>query len=319
MRIVFMGTPQFAVPALEAIVAAGHQVVAVYTQPPRPAGRGMAARQSPVQACASRTGLPVVMPASLRTEDAQRTFLAHGADVAVVVAYGLILPQRVLDAPRYGCLNLHASLLPRWRGAAPIQRAIMAGDTLTAATVMRMEAGLDAGPVCTVQGVPIGPDTTAGELHDTLAAEGAALMVDALERLARDTLTCEPQALDGVTYAAKLQPAEQAIDFAAGAQQVHDQIRGLSPAPGAWFAVAASPEEAREAARGERLKVLRARRAAGHGPPGTVLGNNEGLIVACGTGAVELLELQRPGKRPMPAADVLRGFPLPTGIRLAGR
>jgi methionyl-tRNA formyltransferase len=320
LRIVFMGTPDFAVPALEAIVAAGHQVVAVYTQPPRPAGRGMAARQSPVHICASRRGLPVHAPATLRGEEPQRTFVSHGADAGVVVAYGLILPGPVLRAPRYGCLNLHASLLPRWRGAAPIQRAIMAGDAVTGACVMRMEEGLDTGPVCAVHKIAIGPDMTAGELHDALARDGAALMVAALQSLARGALTCTAQPGEGVTYAAKLGAGEQAIDFARSAREVHDHVRGLSPFPGAWFAVRSAHKERDGDAGANRIKVLRSRLAEGlPGAPGTVLSDKPGLVVACGSGAVELLELQRPGKRPMPAAEVLRGFPLPPGTRLGGR
>jgi methionyl-tRNA formyltransferase len=319
MRVVFMGTPDFAVPTLAAIVAAGHQVVAAYTQPPRPAGRGMGERKSPVHAWAETAGIPVATPATLRDAAQHHAFAALGADVGVVVAYGLILPREVLDAPRHGCLNLHASLLPRWRGAAPIQRAIMAGDDVTAATVMRMETGLDTGAVCAVQQVAIGRDTTAGELHDALAVQGAALMVGALDRLARGALVCTPQGTEGVTYAAKLDAAETAIDFARDARQVHDHIRGLAPVPGAWFSVHASRDGARPRAQQERIKVLRSRPVEGSGAPGTVLGDLPGLTVACGTGAVRLLELQRPGKRPMPADVLLRGFPLPPGSRLEGR
>jgi methionyl-tRNA formyltransferase len=319
MRVVFMGTPDFALPTLEAILAAGHPVAAVYTQPPRPAGRGMDERKSPVHARAEQAGIPVWTPDSLKGEAEQQAFAALGADVAVVVAYGLILPRKVLDAPRHGCLNLHASLLPRWRGAAPIQRAIMAGDAVTAATVMRMEAGLDTGPVCLVCKVPIGPDITAGELHDALAADGAALMAEALGRLEQGGLDCRPQSADGVTYAAKLEPAEQAIDFTVSARQVHDHIRGLSPAPGAWFSAPAARQGGGKGAREERIKVLRSRPVQGQGEPGVVLGQVPGLVVACGQGAVECIELQRPGKRPMPAADLLRGFALPPGTRLGGR
>lgn len=319
MRVVFMGTPDFALPTLDAILAAGHQVVAAYAQPPRPAGRGMGERKSPVHARAEQSGIPVSTPVSLKGDAEQQAFATLGADVAVVVAYGLILPRKVLDAPKHGCLNLHASLLPRWRGAAPIQRAIMAGDAVTAATVMRMEAGLDTGPVCLERKVPIGPDVTAGELHDALATAGAALMVEALGCLAQGALTCTPQSADGVTYAAKLESAEQAIDFAAGARRVHDHIRALSPAPGAWFSVPAAREGGGKGAREERIKVLRSRPVEGQGEFGVVLGHVPGLVVACGEGAVELIELQRPGKRPMPAADLLRGFALPAGTRLGGR
>ena len=250
MRVVFMGTPDFAVPTLAGILAAGHAVAAVYTQPPRPAGRGMAERKSPVQLLAERHGLPVLAPVTLKPEAEAHAFAAHRADVAVVVAYGLILPPPVLAAPREGCLNLHASALPRWRGAAPIQRAIMAGDAETAATVMRMEAGLDTGPVCRMERVPIGADTTAGELHDVLAERGAALMVRALAELERGQLHCTPQPADGVTYAAKIDKGETRIDFTKPAREVHNCVRGLSPAPGAWF-------EATHEGRKERIKLLR--------------------------------------------------------------
>ncbi len=305
LRVVFMGTPDFSVPTLAAIVAAGQEVVAVYTQPPRAAGRGMDVRKSPVHRFAERAGLPVLSPAGMKGEAEQTAFAAHGADAAVVVAYGLILPTAVLQAPRHGCFNLHASDLPRWRGAAPIQRAIMAGDRETAACVMRMTAGLDTGPVCLRTPVPIPPDMSAGELHDVLAADGAQLMVNALAALASGTLNCVPQAAAGVTYAAKISNTDTQIDFTRTAQQVHDHVRGLSPAPSAWFAHGT----------GERIRVLRARLAAGTGAAGTVL--DAALTVACGTGAVQLLELQRAGKRPMPAADFLRGYPLPPGTRLA--
>jgi methionyl-tRNA formyltransferase len=307
MRIVFMGTPDFAVPTLAAVLAAGHRVAAVYTRAPRPAGRGMAERKSPVHLYADGAGLPVLAPRSLRDAAGQRAFAAHGADVGVVVAYGLILPRPVLDAPRHGCLNLHASALPRWRGAAPIARAIMAGDAATAAAIMRMEEGLDTGSVCLAAPVPIGADTTAGELHDALAERGAALMVQALAGIERGTLTCAPQPDVGVTYAAKIDKAETGIDFTRPAGEVHNHVRGLSPFPGAWFAAG----ETRE-----RIKVLRTRLAPGSGAPGTVL--DRPLTIACGEGALQLLELQRAGKRPMAAAEFLRGFPLPPGTLLAG-
>ncbi len=305
MRIVFMGTPDFAVPTLSALLGAGHQVAAVYTRAPRPAGRGMGERKSPIHAYADATGLPVLTPASLRDEAQQGTFARHGADVAVVVAYGLILPCAVLAAPRSGCINLHASALPRWRGAAPIERAIMAGDAATAATIMRMDEGLDTGAVCLAEPMPIGPDMTAGELHDALAERGAILMAQALAEIGRGTLSCVPQPDEGVTYAAKINKAETGIDFTHPAHGVHNHVRGLSPFPGAWFAVG---EKA------ERIKVLRTRIASGSGAPGTVLDATP--TVACGEGAVELVELQRAGKRPMPAAELMRGFPLPTGMRL---
>jgi methionyl-tRNA formyltransferase len=309
MRIVFMGTPDFAVPTLAAILAAGHQVAAVYTRAPRPAGRGLEERKSPVHTFADRAGLPVLTPRSLREEAQQQAFAAHRPDVGVVVAYGLILPRPVLEAPRSGCLNLHASALPRWRGAAPIARAIMAGDAATAATIMRMDEGLDTGPVCLAEPVPIGPDTMAGELHDVLAERGARLMVQALVDMERGALACVPQADTGVTYAAKLDKSETGIDFTRPAAEVHNHVRGLSPFPGAWFAAGGD--------RPERIKVLRTRLAPGAGPPGTVL-DAAALTVACGKGAVELVELQRAGKRPMAAAELVRGFPLRPGMRLGG-
>lgn len=305
MRIVFMGTPDFAVPTLSALLAAGHRIAAVYTRAPRPAGRGMGERKSPVHTCAEAAGLAVLTPRSLRDKAQQETFAGHRADVGVVVAYGLILPRPVLEAPGNGCLNLHASALPRWRGAAPIQRAVMAGDAATAATIMRMEEGLDTGPVCLAEPVPIGADMTAGELHDVLAERGAALMVQALAEMERGRLPCVPQPVEGVTYAAKIDKAETGIDFARPAREVHNHVRGLSPFPGAWFAAGE---------KGERIKVLRTRIAPGSGAPGTVL--DAALTVACGEGALQLLELQRAGKRPMQAAELLRGFPLRPGTRL---
>jgi len=307
LRIVFMGTPDFAVPTLAEIVGAGHDVVAVYSQPPRAAGRGMAARKSPVHTFAETADIPVFTPATFKDAAEQAVFAAHGADAAVVVAYGLLLPNGVLEAPRLGCFNLHASALPRWRGAAPIQRAIMAGDAETGVMVMRMEQGLDTGPVCLGEHVAIGGDETAGELHDVLAARGASLMVRALSALERGSLDCQPQPEDGVTYARKIEKAEARIDFSRPAHDVHNLIRGLSPFPGAWFE--AGPQGKRE-----RFKVLRARLADGTGTPGEVL--DDALTVACGTGAVRLVELQRAGKRPMPAAEVLRGFAIPPGTRL---
>ena len=304
-----MGTPDFAVPTLEGILAAGHEVAAVYTQPPRPAGRGMAERKSPVHRLAEQHGLPVLVPARLKGKAEASTFAAHRADVGVVVAYGLILPVPVLTAPRGGCLNLHASALPRWRGAAPIQRAIMAGDAETAATVMRMEAGLDTGPICRVQHVPIRLDTTAGELHDTLAETGAALMVQALDELKQGNLSCTPQPADGVTYATKIDKGETRIDFSKPAREVHNRVRGLSPTPGAWF-------EAAYEGRPERIKLLRTQLVAHppSAPPGTVL--DDALTMACADGAVRVLEVQRSGRRPMAAVEFLRGFPLAPGTRL---
>jgi methionyl-tRNA formyltransferase len=308
MRIVFMGTPEFALPTLAGVLEAGHAVAAVYTQPPRPAGRGMAERKSPVHLFAERNGLPVLTPRSLKSEPEQRAFADHGADVGVVVAYGLILPKPVLEAPRHGCFNLHASALPRWRGAAPIQRAVMAGDTATAATVMRMDEGLDTGPVCCVEPLTIGPSMTAGELHDVMAEKGGLLLVQALALIERGALACTPQPAEGVTYAAKIGKEEARIDFSQPAREVHNRVRGLSPAPGAWFEIA-------HAGKVERVKALRTRIAEGSGPPGTVL--NEALTIACRDGAVRLLEVQRAGKKPMGAAEFLRGIALVPGTRLS--
>ncbi|MCU0826695.1 MAG: methionyl-tRNA formyltransferase [Tabrizicola sp.] len=294
MKIVFLGTPDFSVPVLEALHQA-HEIVAVYCQPPRPAGRGKADRPSPVQARAEALGLRVCHPVSLRSEAAARDFAALGADVAVVVAYGLILPQAVLDAPRFGCLNIHASLLPRWRGAAPIHRAIMAGDRQTGVCIMQMEAGLDTGPVLLRETLDIGAEETTAELHDRLSTLGARLIVQALDRL--PDLHPEPQPAQGVTYAAKIDKAEARVDWSRPAVEVDRLIRGLSPFPGAWVDI-----------KGERVKLLRSRLAQGAGMPGQVL---RGFTVACGEGAVEITEAQREGKRPMSAAEVLRGLILP--------
>jgi methionyl-tRNA formyltransferase len=309
LRVIFMGTPDFAVPTLAGILAAGHEIAAVYTQPPRPAGRGMAERKSPVHLLADRNGLPVATPPTFKTETEAHAFAAHRADVAVVVAYGLILPPPVLAAPREGCLNLHASALPRWRGAAPIQRAIMAGDTETATVVMRMEAGLDTGPTCLIDRVPIGLDTTAGKLHDILAEKGAGLMARALSLLERGALACTPQPDDGITYAAKIDKGETRIDFSRSASEVHNHVRGLSPYPGAWF-------EATHEGRSERIKLLRTELAVQFpkAPPGTVL--DDTLTIACGDGAVRLVQVQRSGRKPMAAAEFVRGFPLGRGTRL---
>ena len=294
MKVIFMGTPAFSVPVLRAL-AAEHEVVAVYTQPPRPAGRGKADRPSPVQTCAEGLGLTVRHPATLRGPQEQAEFAALGADVAVVVAYGLILPQAVLDAPRMGCLNIHASLLPRWRGAAPIHRAIMAGDAETGVCIMQMEAGLDTGPVLLRATTPIGPQETTADVHDRLSLMGAALILRALNEL--PSLLPQTQPALGVTYAAKIDKAEARVDFARPAAEVDRLIRGLSPFPGAWMEVGA-----------ERVKLLRSRLAGGAGRPGQVL---HGFTIACGTGAIEVLEAQREGKRPMPAAEVLKGLTLP--------
>ena len=269
----------------------------------------MAVRKSPIHLLAERRGLPLLTPATLRPEAETRAFTAHRAEVAVVVAYGLILPSPLLQAARQGCLNLHASALPRWRGAAPIARAIIAGDAETAATVMRMEAGLDTGPVCAMERVPIGPDTTAGELSDLLAERGAQLMVRALAELEQGRLRCAPQAAEGVTYAAKVDKGETRLDFRRPAQEVHNRVRGLSPAPGAWF-------EAVHEGRSERIKLLRTAvlAHAASAPPGTIL--DDALSIACGEGAVRMLKVQRSGRKPMAAGEFLRGFPLGKGARL---
>ncbi len=303
MRVIFMGTPDFSVPVLDALVAAGHEIATVYTQPPRPAGRGKKKRPSPVQRRAEALGLSVRHPPSLRPAQVQAEFAALGADVAVVVAYGLLLPQAILDAPRRGCLNIHASLLPRWRGAAPIQRAIMAGDRETGICIMQMEAGLDTGPVLLCRATPIGPGETAGELHDRLSAMGAELIVEALARL--DDLTPVPQPEEGVTYAARIDKAEARLDWTRPAVEVERLIRGLSPFPGAWTMIG-----------GERVKILGARPEAGEGAPGEVL--DARLKVACGSGAVRLTRLQRAGRSAQDADSFLRGWPVAPGARLGG-
>jgi len=306
LRVVFMGTPDFSVPALSEIVGAGHEVVGVYTQPPRPAGRGMDAKKSPVHAFAEEAALQVFTPKSLRRPEVQNGFATLGADVAVVAAYGLILPKPVLDAPPFGCLNLHGSLLPRWRGAAPIQRAIMAGDKETGVMVMKMEEGLDTGPVALADRISIGPDATAGEIHDHLSLMGAALMLTALDLLEKGELTFTPQPSEGVTYAAKLTKEETRIDWKLPGVEVHNRIRGLSPYPGAWF-------EALLGGKAERVKVLRSVLVPGKGDPGQLLDAN--LTVACGSQAVRLTQVQRSGKRPLGGADFLRGFPLGKGTQ----
>ncbi|MEM9436944.1 MAG: methionyl-tRNA formyltransferase [Pseudomonadota bacterium] len=293
MRVVFMGSPEFSVPVLEA-VAAQHDVVCVYCQPPRRAGRGKQERPTPVQAGAEALGLQVQHPVSLRSEEAQKDFAATDADVAVVVAYGLILPQVVLNAPRFGCLNIHASLLPRWRGAAPIHRAVMAGDNETGICIMQMEAGLDTGPVLLREATDIGAEETTGELHDRLSSMGARLIIDALAKL---PMAAEAQSEAGVTYAQKISKDEARVDWSRPAAEVDAHIRGLSPFPGAWCEIG-----------GERVKLLRSRLAEGAGEPGAILG---GFRVACGTGSVEITELQRAGKAPTNAADYLRGAVLP--------
>ena len=301
MRVIFMGTPEFSVPVLDALVAAGHEIAAVYCQPPRPAGRGKKDRPTPVHARAEALGLEVRHPTSLKGAEEQAAFAALQADVAVVVAYGLILPQAVLDAPQQGCLNIHASLLPRWRGAAPIHRAIMAGDATTGICIMQMEAGLDTGPVLLREETPIGATETTEALHDRLSEMGARLIVSALATLPDLTPEVQPEA--GVTYASKIDKAEAQIDWRAPAEEVDRKIRGLSPFPGAWF------EET-----GQRIKVLASRLAPGSGAAGAVLDDH--LTVACGTGAVELLRLQRAGKGAQDRETFLRGYALPKGTRL---
>jgi methionyl-tRNA formyltransferase len=304
LRLIFMGTPDFAVPTLVELAARGHAIAAVYTRAPKPAGRGMDLQETPVAREARKLGLQVRTPKTLRDEKAQAEFRALGADAAVVVAYGLILPQAVLDAPRHGCFNVHASLLPRWRGAAPINRAIMAGDRETGVTVMKMDAGLDTGAMAMTDRIAVGPDMTAGELHDALARLGADLMARALAAIERGSLTLTPQPAQGVTYAAKITNAETRIDWTKSARQVHDHIRGLSPHPGAWFDLG-----------GARVKVLRATLAEGSGAPGAVL--DDRLTIACGEGAVRLLRVQRAGRQPMSAEEFLRGAAVAKGTRLA--
>jgi len=305
LRLVFMGTPDFAVPTLLEIIGAGYDVAAVYTRAPRPAGRGMAPRESPVALEAKRFHLPVFTPATLRTPEAAAAMRGHGADAAVVVAYGMILPKDILDVFPRGCFNLHASLLPRWRGAAPIARAVMAGDRETGVMVMKMDEGLDTGAVAMAARVAIGPDATAGELHDELARRGAGLMAVALGALDRGSLQLTPQPEQGVTYARKIDKNETRIDWSKPWQQVHDHCRGLSPFPGAWF----------EFTEAGRVKVLRTTKGAGSGAPGRVL--DDQLTVACGNGAVRLVEVQRAGKRPMVAVDFLRGLSIGPGTVLA--
>ena len=299
MRVVFMGTPDFSVPVLQALIDAGHEIAAVYCQPPRPAGRGKKDRPSPVQMRAEECGLEVRHPVSLRDVAAKAAFADLDADIAVVVAYGLILPQVVLDAPTHGCLNIHASLLPRWRGAAPIHRAIMAGDAETGVCIMQMEAGLDTGPVLLREAVSIGQSETTGALHDRLSDLGAQLIVQALKTLPQ--LDAVPQPDAGVTYAAKIDKSEARVDWTAPAAEVDRRIRGLSPFPGAWCDVG-----------GERVKLLGSKVVPGAGRPGEVL---EGFTVACGTGAVAISHAQRPGKRAMPVQEVLKGLNL--GEKLA--
>ena len=304
MRIAFLGTPDFSVPALDALIAAGHEIACVYTQPPRPAGRGQGERRSAVHDRADAAGIPVRTPAILREEAEQAAFAALELDAAVVVAYGLILPQPVLDAPRHGCINIHASLLPRWRGAAPIQRAILAGDAETGVTIMQMDAGLDTGPELLREAVPITAETNAGMLHDTLAELGGRLIVEALRGVADGRLTPVPQPDTGDTYATKIERGEERIVWSLDAASLDRHVRAFAPWPGAWFEHD-----------GERIKVLAATPAEADGAPGTVL--DDALTVACGDGALRLLKVQRAGKGAMDAADFLRGRPIAPGTVLA--
>ncbi len=298
LRLVFMGTPDFAVPTLVEIVGSGHDIAAVYTRAPQPAGRGLAPRPSPIAREAERFGLPIFTPKTLKESDAAEAMRALGADAAVVVAYGLILPKSILEIFPLGCFNLHASLLPRWRGAAPIHRAIMAGDQETGVMVMKMDEGLDTGAIAMAERVPIGADATTGELHDELARLGADLMLRALAALEKGQLQLTPQATSGVTYANKIAKSETRIDWSKPWDEVHNHCRGLSPFPGAWC----------EFPGAGRVKILRTTKGDGNGPPGRVL--DDKLTIACGSGAVRLLQLQRAGKQPMGAEEFLRGTPV---------
>jgi methionyl-tRNA formyltransferase len=304
LDLVFMGSAAFGLPALKALLAAGHRIKAVYAQPPKPAGRGHKEQPCPVHAAARDFGLPVKTPKSLRDPSEHDQFKRLGADAAVVAAYGLILPAPILAAPRLGCLNIHASLLPRWRGAAPIQRAILAGDTETGVTVMHMDEGLDTGAILLAEKIPIGAQATAGEVHDALAALGAKLIVRALEGVAAGTLVATPQPAEGVTYAAKLARDEGRLDWRKPAAELARAVRALNPWPGTWFEH-----------QGERIKVLAAKDVAGNGPPGAVL--DDSPAVACGAGALKFLTLQRAGRAAMAAAEFLRGYALSVGTRLA--
>jgi methionyl-tRNA formyltransferase len=309
LRIIFMGTPEFSVPTLRTLVDAGHQIVAVYSQPPRPGGRrGLDLQKSPVHQAAELLGLPVFTPVNFKDPEDREKFRALDADVAVVVAYGLLLPEAILTGTRDGCYNGHASLLPRWRGAAPIQRAIMAGDAKTGMMVMKMDKGLDTGPVALTREVEIGPNMTAGELHDKLMHVGAKAIGEAMVALESGNLPLTPQPDEGVLYASKIDKGETRIDFARDAADVHNHIRGLAPFPGAWF-------ELEIGGKPERVKVLGSELAEGNGPAGELLSDD--LVVACTTGAIRLTKLQKAGGKPMPAADFLRGTPLARGTRIS--
>jgi methionyl-tRNA formyltransferase len=308
LRLIFMGTPDFAVPTLLALAGHGHDIAAVYTRAAKPAGRGMKLQPTPVEREAVRLGLPVLTPTTLKTPEALQLFRAHLADAAVVVAYGMILPQAILDVPPLGCFNLHGSLLPRWRGAAPINRAIMAGDSESGVMVMRMDAGLDTGDVAMAERVAISDAMTAGDLHDALAPLGADLMVRAMDALERSKLLLARQSDIGVTYAAKIDKLEARVDWNKPARAVLRHIHGLSPFPGAWCEIPIEGETV-------RVKLLRSELAAGTGSPGELL--DEQLAVGCGDGAIRILELQRAGRQPMQAQDFLRGTPLQRGARLS--
>jgi methionyl-tRNA formyltransferase len=303
LRLIFMGTPEFAVPTLLALASAGHTIVAVYTRAPKPAGRGMALQVTPVEREARRLGLPVLTPTTLKDAEAQAAFSARDADAAVVIAYGLILPKTILVAPRLGCFNVHASLLPRWRGAAPINRAVMAGDKESGVTIMQMDEGLDTGAMALVERTAISADMTAGDLHDALARLGADLMTRAIAAAERGSLALKPQPEAGVTYASKISKNETRIDWAKPSAEVHDHIRGLSPFPGAWFEID-----------GVRVKALRSTRTQSKGASGTVL--DDKLTIACGDGAIRLIQVQRAGKQPMLADEFLRGTPVNAGTRV---
>ena len=304
LRLIFMGTPDFAVPTLIELATRGHEIAGVYTRAPKPAGRrGLELKPTPVEREARALGLNVLTPKTLKTEEAQATFRALDADAAVVIAYGLILPKAVLDAPKLGCFNVHASLLPRWRGAAPINRAVMAGDAELGVTIMQMDEGLDTGAMAMVEHLTITPDMTAGELHDKFAPLGADLMARALSALERGSLALTPQPDQGVTYAEKISKDETRIDWAKSWQDVHNHIRGLSPFPGAWFELD-----------GVRIKVLRSTRGEGSGAPGTAL--DDKLTIACGDGAVRLVQVQRAGGKPMAAEEFLRGTKVGNGARV---
>jgi len=303
MRLIFMGTPDFAVPTLIELAARGHKIAAVYTRAPKPAGRGMDLQRPPVEQEARRLALAVHTPRPLKDEEAQAAFRAHDADAAVVVAYGLILPKSVLEAPQLGCFNIHASLLPRWRGAAPINRAIMTGDAESGVTIMKMDEGLDTGAMAMAERMPIGADITAGDLHDALSRQGADLMLRALAAAERGSLTLTPQPDNGVTYAEKISKNETRIDWSKSWKQVHDHIRGLSPFPGAWFEID-----------GVRVKALRSTKGEGSGVAGTVL--DDKLTIACGAAAVRLTQVQRAGKQPMSTDEFLRGTPVKPGVRV---